>query len=97
LAVPVTDAELLLVALVDLVPGEAETGARYEDEVLSLLPRHGGTLERRLTTGDTEIQVIAFAAREGYASFMADPDRLAIRARYGAAAPTARVLEVTER
>ena len=92
-----TDAGLLLVALVDLVPGEAEAGARYEDEVLALLPRHGGTLDRRLTTGDTEVQLISFKTRAGYASFMSDPDRLAIRARYGAAAPTARVLEVTER
>ncbi|MEV6923044.1 hypothetical protein AB0M46_00825 [Dactylosporangium sp. NPDC051485] len=89
--------ELLLVALVDLVPGAVEDGARYEDEVLALLPRHGGTLQRRLTTGATEVQVIAFAARCGYESFMTDPERLAIRERYGDRAPAARVLEVTER
>lgn len=91
-----SDAELLLVAVVEMAPGETAAGWRYEDEVLALLGRHGGALERRVSAGDTEVQIIRFAARAGYESFMADPDRLAIRARYGEAAPVARVLEVTE-
>jgi|SRR5688500_15854313 hypothetical protein len=91
-----SDAELLLVALVELVPGAAEAGAEYEDEVLALLPRHGGALERRLTTADTEVQIIRFAARAGLDAFLADPDRLALRDRYGDAVPAARVLEVRE-
>ncbi|WP_433085577.1 hypothetical protein ACQP1P_10950 [Dactylosporangium sp. CA-052675] len=86
--------ELLLVALVDLV---SEDSARYEDEVLALLPRHGGTLERRLTTGREEVQVIRFASREGLSAFIEDPDRQALRERYGAAVPATRVLEVTPR
>ncbi|MFG2039390.1 hypothetical protein [Dactylosporangium sp. NPDC048998] len=90
------DAGLLLVAVVEMVPDSVEAGAQYEDEVLALLPRHGGTLERRLAGGGTEVQVISFATRAGYDAFMVDPDRLAIRARYGDTAPTARVLEVTE-
>jgi len=86
--------ELLLVALVELV---SEASAEYEDEVLALLPRHGGSLERRLTDGREEVQVIRFASRDGLQSFLDDPDRLALRERYGAAVPATRVLEVTPR
>jgi hypothetical protein len=85
---------LLLVALVELV---SEASAAYEDEVLALLPRHGGRLERRLTDGREEVQVIHFAAPEGRQAFLDDPDRLALRERYGAAVPATRVLEVTPR
>jgi hypothetical protein len=91
-----SDTELLLVALVDLPEGEAEAAARYEDEVLALLPRHGGTVERRLATAGTEVQIIRFAARAGLDAFLADPDRQALRARYGTAVPATRVLEVRE-
>lgn len=90
--------EILLVALVEMAADAAEAGQRYEDEVLALLPRHGGTLERRLrepATGN-EVHVIRFAGRAGYESFMVDPDRLALRARYAGTAPSARVLEVAE-
>ena len=92
------DHGLLLVAVVEMAPGEAEAGRRYEDEVLALLTRHGGSLERRMrgTDAATEVQVIRFAARAGYDSFMADPDRVALRERLGAAAPTTRVIEVRE-
>lgn len=88
--------ELLLVAVVEMVPGHAEAGQRYEDAVLDLLPRHGGALEQRLRSrdGDTEVQVIRFASRAGLESFMVDPDRLAHRDAVGAAAPTTRVLDV---
>ncbi|WP_432988255.1 hypothetical protein [Dactylosporangium sp. CA-233914] len=92
-----TDGKLLLVALVDLVPGAEADSARYEDEVLALLPRHGGVLERRLTTGETEVQVIRFESRAGLDAFMGDPERLALRDRYGDTAPAARVLEVIDR
>ncbi|WP_432844128.1 hypothetical protein [Dactylosporangium sp. CA-092794] len=90
------DEELLLVALVDLAAGAIEAGRQYEDEVLALLARHGGTLERRLRSAETEVQIIRFASRTGLDSFMSDPDRLTIRARYGDTAPLTRVLEVTE-
>ncbi|MFR9777111.1 GNAT family N-acetyltransferase [Micromonospora sp. MS34] len=86
-----------LVALVDL-SADAEAGRRYEDAVLALLGRHGGRLERRLRTGDgrTEVHVIRFAARAGYDGFMADPERVALRAGLGDAAPTTQVLEVRD-
>jgi hypothetical protein len=89
---------LLLVAVVEMASGQEEAGQRYEDDVLTLLPRHGGTLERRMRDagGGSEVHVIRFASRAGYDSFMADPDRLALRADLGDAAPTTRVLEVQD-
>jgi hypothetical protein len=89
---------VLLVAIVEMAPGQAEAGHRYEDAVLALLPRHGGSIERRLHTEDStgEVHVIRFESRTGYESFMVDPDRLALRAALGEAAPTTRVLEVHE-
>ena len=70
---------VVLVAVVDMAAGFEAEGRRYEDEVLTLLDRHGGTLESRLqgTDGRTEVHTIRFASREGYESFLADPDRLA--------------------
>lgn len=90
--------ELLLVAMVEMAPGHTEAGQRYEDAVLALLDRHGGSVDRRLRTGDstTEVHVIRFRSRSGYEAFLVDPDRLDHRAALGAAAPTTRVLEVHE-
>jgi hypothetical protein len=90
--------ELFLVAVVEMAPGHAETGARYEDAVLELLDRHGGSVERRLRATDsaTEVHLIRFRSRAGYESFMVDPDRLRHRERIGDAAPTTRVIEVRE-
>ncbi|MFE9689043.1 GNAT family N-acetyltransferase [Micromonospora sp. NPDC005806] len=90
---------LRVVALVDLsADAEAEAGRRYEDAVLALLGRHGGRLERRLRTGDgqTEVHVIRFASRADYDGFLVDPERVALRAGLGNAAPTTRVLEVRD-
>ena len=89
---------LLLVAVVEMAGGHAEAGRRYEDSVLALLGRHGGTLERRTrgTDGTTEVHLIRFASRAGLDSFMVDPDRLAHRAAIGDAAPTTRVIEVAD-
>jgi hypothetical protein len=87
---------LLLVAIVEMVPGQVEGGRRYEDAVLGLLDRHGGALERRTrsTDGTVEVHLIRFQNRAGYESFMADPARAAHRLQAGNAAPTARVVEV---
>ncbi|GGL13604.1 hypothetical protein [Mangrovihabitans endophyticus] len=89
---------LLLVAVVEMAHGHAEAGRRYEDAVLALLDRHGGSVERRLRTDDsaTEVHLIRFGSRAGYDSFMVDPDRLAHREKLGDAAPTTRVIEVRE-
>ncbi|MBX7269283.1 GNAT family N-acetyltransferase [Micromonospora sp. Llam7] len=96
----VTDpaAAVRLVALVELPDGTVDTGQRYEDTVLARLPRHAGRLERRLRTGDgrSEVHVIRFDTRAGYEAFLADPERAALRAALGDAAPETRVLEVHE-
>ncbi|GGM05551.1 hypothetical protein ACFFX1_26580 [Dactylosporangium sucinum] len=92
------DDGLLLAAVVEMAPGEAEAGRRYEDAVLAHLGRHGGVLERRTRSADgaTEVHLIRFASRDGYESFLADPDRLALRETLGPAAPTTRVIEVRD-
>lgn len=88
--------EVLLVAIVEMAPGHAEAGQRYEDAVLELLDRHGGSVERRMRSTDsaTEVHLIRFDSRAGYESFLVDPDRLQYRDRLGDAAPNTRVLEV---
>lgn len=79
-----------------MAPGHAAAGQRYEDAVLELLGRHGGSVERRMrgTDSATEVHVIRFSSRAGYESFMVDQDRLGYRDRLGDAAPTTRVIEV---
>jgi hypothetical protein len=93
-----TEAEMLLVAVVEMAPGRAEVGQQYEDAVLGLLARHGGSLERRMrgTDSATEVQIIRFGSRAGFDSFLADQERADHRARIGDAAPTTRVIEVQE-
>jgi hypothetical protein len=94
----VTDADLLLVAIVEIAPENAAAGQAYEDAVLGLLDRHGGSVERRMrdTGSATEVHVIRFRSRAGYESFMVDPDRLRYRAELAGAAPVARVIEVRD-
>ena len=88
----------MLVAIVEMATGHVVDGQWYEDAVLALLDRHGGSVERRMRSTDspTEVHVIRFRSRAGYESFMADPDRLDYRDRLGDAAPTTRVLEVRD-
>ena len=90
--------ELLLVAIVEMAPGHVAAGQQYEDAVLGLLDRHGGSVERRMRgiDGASEVHLIRFRSRAGCESFMADPDRLGHRERLGDAAPAARVLEVLD-
>ncbi|GAA2650488.1 hypothetical protein [Paractinoplanes durhamensis] len=89
---------MLLVAIVEMVPGRSEEGRHYENEVLKLLARHGATVERRTrsTDGTAEVHLIRFQAREGFESFMADQDRATLREKAGPAAPTTRVIEVLD-
>ena len=89
---------LRIVALVEMAAGQAEAGGRYEDAVLALLGRYGGSVERRLRTADgsSEVQVLAFESRAGYEAVLTDPERLALRAALGDSAPSTRVLEVSD-
>ena len=88
---------LRLVAVVEFGT-DPEAGQRYEDAVLTLLERHGGQLERRLRAvdGRSEVHLIRFDSRDGVQSYLADPERLALRATVGDAAPETRVIEVHE-
>ena len=89
---------LTLAAVVDAPPEHAAAVNGYEDAVLALMERHGGRVERRLRTADgrTEVQILSFEDREGLESFLADPDRAALRADLGDVAPDARVIEGTD-
>jgi hypothetical protein len=62
-----SNAPVLLVAVVEMVPGRETDGQGYEDRVLRLLDRHGGALKRRMrgTDGTTEVHVIRFGSRAG--------------------------------
>ena len=89
----------MLVAVVEMAPGHIAEGGAYEDAVLALLGRHGGTLRQRLRSTDdsgTEVQLISFAARSGLESFLADPARQTLRDQLGDGAPRTRVIEVRE-
>lgn len=90
--------DLLLVAIVEMAAGQVAAGQRYEDAVLGLLQRHGGSVERRMRGTDpaTEVHLIRFSSRAGYESFLVDPERLDLRARLGDLAPTTRVIEVRD-
>lgn len=90
--------ELLLVAIVEMAPGHAEAGQQYEDAMLALIARHGGSVERRMRSVDApdEVHLIRFRSRVGYEAFMVDPERVAYRAQLGDAAPTTRVIEVRD-
>lgn len=93
---PTVAPRLRLVAVVDYPAGHEQTVQRYEDDVLALLPRHGGLLEQRLRGPEAEVHVISFASRAGLDAYLADPDRAELRAEIGELAPNARVLTVTE-
>lgn len=92
------ETDLLLAVVVEMREGAVAQGQGYEDAVLGLLARYDGRLERRMRSVDgvTEIQVIRFASPAGLDAFMADPDRLALRAAVGEGAPAARVLQVRD-
>lgn len=86
---------LIFVMIADIEPAAVAAFQRYEAAVLPLLDRHDGRLERRLRSseGTTEIHVVSFAARSGYDSYMADPERTAHREILPPGAVTQRLLE----
>ena len=71
--------ELTLAVIVDLAEHAVAPFAAYERQVLPLLARHGGRLDRRLRTADgrTEVHLLSFADRAGYDAYLADADRTA--------------------
>ncbi|HEV2640304.1 MAG TPA: hypothetical protein VGX23_34545 [Actinocrinis sp.] len=89
---------LEFVVLVDLPEGHGAVVEDYEDKMLDLLPRHGGLLERRMRTEDgrMEVHLLSFASREGYAAFLADPERAALRDEVKDVELTNQVFQVRE-
>lgn len=76
---PARAERLTLVVVADVPPAAVAAFQEYEAAVLPLLRQHGGRLERRLRSdeGTSEVHVVSFASREGYASYLADPERQA--------------------
>lgn len=50
----------------------------YEDKVIPILQKHGGTLERRLSNvdGTIEIHILSFNNQEAFEGYCYDPKRL---------------------
>ena len=72
---------LKLVMVADVAESDVAVFQAYESQVLPLLARHGGRLERRLRSADGtfEAQLISFTTDTGYQSFLADPGRVDAR------------------
>jgi len=82
-------------------PGRRAALHAYEDAVLALLPDHGGRVVSRVITpggyeGAQEAQVIEFADREGFESYMNDPRRVARTAERDAAIAHTEMIEVEQ-
>jgi hypothetical protein len=91
--------ERLVIAMIADVPADGiEIFQEYERRVLPLLGRHHGRLERRLRAGDAQVEIhlVSFASRQGYESYLADPERVAHRHLLDPAPPTQRILEMTD-
>jgi uncharacterized protein (DUF1330 family) len=65
--------------------GDADALSRYEDEVLALVPVHGGRVVQRVRalpgqdpTAPCEVQVIEMPDDAALAEYMADPARVAL-------------------
>jgi uncharacterized protein (DUF1330 family) len=68
------------------VKGEEAGLAEFENDVLALLPAHGGTLVSRVRAsldddGPAEVHVITFRDLAAFDSYMADPRRVALLPR----------------
>ncbi|MFF2620785.1 DUF1330 domain-containing protein [Oerskovia jenensis] len=76
---------LTLCVLLWAVDGQVDSLARYEDDVLALVPLHGGRVTSRVRAvpGEdpslpTEVQVIEMPDDAALAAYMADPARVAL-------------------
>jgi len=90
--------EPLIVMIADVAEPAVGAFQEYESRVLPLLDRHGGRLERRVRSGDGQVEVhlVSFDSRAGYESYLADPDRTAHRQLLAGAEVSQRVLEVDD-
>jgi hypothetical protein len=93
-----TAARFTVVMIAELGAAAVEPFDAYERQVLPLLDRHGGRLERRLRTRDgrTEVHLLSFPSRAGYDDYRADPDHAALRPLLAGLELEQRVLEVQD-
>lgn len=89
---------LTLVVVADVPPAVVAAFQAYEAAVLPLLRRHGGRLERRLRSDEatSEVHVVSFASQEGYAAYLADPERQAHTGLLQGRGVVQRVLDVDD-
>ena len=92
----------ITLAFVGYAPPEtAAQASSYEDEAIALFAGHGGELVFRGRRQDGqhaalpwEVHVLTFPDHEALASYMADPQRLALVERYGDVFSSKQLLEV---
>lgn len=75
-----------------------EAFQRFEEQVLPIMPKHGGRLERRLRSADslTELHIVSFPSREALQQYLDDParkDHLHLREQSGA---SFEIIDVTD-
>lgn len=88
----------VLVVTIDLSQADLMAFDAYETQVLALLPRYGGRIERRLRAdnGAREFHILHFTDNDGYAAFLSSPERAALQAAWPSTAASATVHQVTE-
>ena len=67
-------------------PGTDDALIRYEDQVLALVPDHGGQILQRARSDGAngcpvEIQLVEFPSAQAFAAYMADERRTALAAQ----------------
>ena len=80
-------------------PGQDDALTAYEDTVLALVPKHGGTVVsrvRRVGDGDgpLEMQVIHLPDESALRAYMEDPERLALADVHRAAVARTEIVNV---
>jgi uncharacterized protein (DUF1330 family) len=92
---------LTLCVLLHAVPGNERKLVDYEDQVLALIPQHGGRVLSRVRAqepqdGPYEVHVIEFPSETALDAYMADPQRVALAGRRDEAIATTTVLRVAQ-
>ncbi|WGL52441.1 DUF1330 domain-containing protein [Nocardioides sp. BP30] len=75
--------DLVLCCFLWSMPGQEAGLQEYEDQVLALLPEHGGSVVQRVrstgaATGPREVQLLRFPDQDAADSYLEDARRLAL-------------------
>ncbi len=92
------DPSVLYAATFRVPAAGVEKFQSYEVEVLPILRRHGGRVERRLrgSDGQVEVHLLRFPSAEAYASYLTDPRRAAAVGAFEESGATADVQPVAD-